>query len=216
MLKARAKLPAWVFFLPACGSILLVPGCFTSLAVDRLAPPVVDLKDYQPVAILPPADASGFAGSGSLLLTASQEVLKAKNYAVTAPERGVQVLQDMNQTPEEVSRNAALLRRFSESLRSRIILVATFLDYRLQKSYISSATSQVWQGAYYEYQSLPTYHQGFCEMKVSLKLLEAKKGAVVWAAEGRGRGPSASEERILRHLVADLMKDLPLLPEKRE
>ena len=189
MLNARAKRGACFFFLTACGSLILATGCFTHLAVDRSAPPAVDLKDYQPVAILPSSDAPGFAGSGSLLRAATQEVLKAKNFAVTAPEKGGAF---------------------------RITLVATFLDYRRQKSYISSSTSQVWPGASYEYQSLPTYHQGSCEMKVRLKMLDSEKGALIWTAEGTGRGPSGFEERILRHLVEDLLKDLPLLPEKRE
>jgi hypothetical protein len=216
MLPARAKMVACFFFLTACGSMIHAKGCFTHLAVERSAPPGVDLKDYQPVAILPSADTPGFADSGSLLLTTSQEILKAKNFTVPPPERAFQVLQDMNQTPQEVSRNAGLLRRFGESLSSRTLLLATFLDYRTQKSYLSSSTSQVWQGASYEYQSLPTYHQGICEMRVSLKMLDVEKGTVVWAAEGKGRGPSGAEKRILRQLVADLMKDLPLLPEKRE
>jgi hypothetical protein len=53
-------------------------------------------------------------------------------------------------------------------------------------------------------------------MKVRLKMLDSEKGALIWTAEGKGRGPSGFEERILRHLVEDLLKDLPLLPEKRE
>jgi hypothetical protein len=213
---AHAKMIARLFFFTACGALIVATGCFTSLTVERSAPPTVDLSDYQPVALLPPPDVAGFPGSGALLLRRSGELLKAKNFIVTPPERGVQVLQEMNQSPQEVSRNVALLRRFGESLRSRIIIVPTFLDYRTQKSYISASTSQVWRGASYEYQSLPTYHQGISEMNVRLKMLDSEKGTVVWTAEGKGRGPSGSEERILRQLVEDLMKDLPLLPEKRD
>jgi hypothetical protein len=196
--------------------MLLAAGCFTPLTVDRLLPPAGEFRDDRPMAILPAADAPGFAGSGALLQTTSLEILKAKHFVVTAPERGLQALQAMNQTPEAVSRNAGLLRRFGESLNAPIIFLATFLDFRTQKSYLSSSTTKVWQGASYEYQSLPTYHQGICEMKVSLKILDSEKGAVVWTAEGKGRGPSGSEQRILRLLVEELLKDLPLLPEKRE
>jgi len=216
MLNVRAKMIACFFCLTASGFLFLATGCFTSLAVDRSAPPVVALKDYQPIAILPSPDAPGFTGSGSLLLIVNQEVLKAKNFVLIPLQRAAQVLQDMHQTPQEVSGNAALLRRFGESLNSRIILLPAFLDYRTQKSYISSSTSQVWRGSSYEYQSLPTYHQGICEMRVTLKMLDSEKGVVVWRAEGKGRGPSGAEEKILRLLVEDLMKDLPLLPEKRE
>jgi hypothetical protein len=215
MPNARPKWVAWVFFLTACGAVILETGCFTQLRVERSAPPLVDLESYQPMAVLPSADAPGFPGSGSLVVTASREVLMAKNFVLTAPERGIQAIQEMGQTPEAVSRNAALLRRFAESLGSRIVLVASFLEFRSQKSYISSGTTQVWQGGSYEYQTLPTYHQGTCEMKVSLKLLEVEKAAVVWSAQGSGRGPSGSEEAILRQLVADLLKELPILPEKR-
>ena len=216
MLSEGAKRAAWFCFLIFCGSMPLAAGCMMRLTVDRSAPPVVDLKKYQPVAILPPADAPGFAGSGALLLAASQEVLKAKNFSVTVPQRADQVLQEMNLSAREVSRDPALRRRFGEILRSRIILVPTLLDYRSQKSYISSSTTQVWQGGAYEYQSLPTYHQGFCEMKISLEMFDVEKGTAVWTAEGRGRGLSGSEGGILRHLVMDLTRDLPLLPEKRE
>lgn len=215
MPNTRAKRGARFLFLTALGFMILAAGCFTHLTVDRAVPPAVDFKDHPPVAILPSADAPGFTGSGSLLQTTSLEILKAKNFTVTAPERSLQVLQEMKQTPEAVSRNAGLLRRFGESLSSPIVILASFLDFRTQKSYISSSTTQVWQGASYEYQSLPTYHQGICEMKVSLKMRDSEKGTVVWTAEGKGRGPSGSEQRILRSLVEDLMKDLPLLPEKR-
>ena len=216
MFSACAKWAAGLFFALSLAAALLTAGCLTRLAVDRSSPPVVDLKNFQPAAILPPADTPGFAGSGALLLAASREALKAKNFSVTAPARADQALQEMNLSAREVSREAALLRRFGQSLRARIILVATFLDLRVQRSYVSPSTTQVWHEGAYEYQSLPTFHQGVCEMKISLKLLDAENGTAVWTAEGRGRGPSGSEAGILRQLVADLTKGLPLLPEKRE
>ncbi len=216
MFGSPVRKSARLFLLAACGSLIFAAGCFTFLNVEPSAPPLVDLQEYQPVAVLPAADAPGFAHSGALLLAASREFLQAKRFSVADPDRVTRALWDLNRDAEDVARSAALLRRFGETLRSRTVLLATISDYRRQKSYISPGTSQVWQGAAYEYQSLPTYHQGVCEMKLSLKLLDPQKATAVWKAEGRGRGPTGSEERILRQLVEDLLKDLPLLPEKKE
>jgi hypothetical protein len=213
---ACARRFARFLFLITCGALVLAAGCMTRLAVERSTPPAADLSAYQPVAILPPPDAPGFAGSGELLFAASREALLTRNFAVTAPERADKVLQEMNLSAPEVSGDPALRRRFGEALRSRTVLLTALSDYRSQKSYISSSTTQVWHGAAYEYQSLPTYHQGICEMKISLKMLETEKGTLLWAAEGRGRGPSGTEADLLRRLVADLTRDLPFLPAKRE
>jgi hypothetical protein len=193
--------------------MILAAGCFTHSAVERSAAPLVELQDYQPVAVLPPADASGFAGSGALLRTAIHEALKAKNFTVTEPARADEVVRERNLSAEEISRGAAIQVRLGEALRSRIILVATFLDYRSQRSYVSSDTSQVWHGGAYEYQSLPTYHQGVCEMKIRLKMLAVEQGTAVWTAEGRASGPGGSERELLRRLVTDLTRTLPFLPE---
>jgi len=216
MFEVYCRMAARFLFFVASGAMIFVMGCFTSLAVAPSPPPAVDMRNDQPMAVLPPPDAAGFTGSGSLLLKINYELLKAKNFVVIPPEKGVHVLQEMAHPAQEVSRTPGLLRRFAESIGSPIVMVPIFLDYRPQKSYISSSTSQVWQGASYEYQSLPTYYQGFSEMKVCLKMFDSEKGEVVWTAEGKGRGPSGSEERILRHLVETLKKHLPLLPEKRE
>jgi len=216
MLTAFAHRGAWLILLISWGSLILAAGCLTRLAVDRSMRPAVDLNDYQPVAILPPADWPAFPDAGALLRTASREALKAKNFSLTEPEKAEQALQAMNLSAAEISRDAALQRRFGKSLQARIILVPILLDFRSQRSYISSSTTQVWHDGSYEYQSLPTYHQGVCEMKISLKMIDVEKGTVVWAAEGRGRGPSGSKEEILRRLVMDLTDGLPFLPKKRE
>jgi len=210
----RNRIRIWLF-IAALGAFILTSGCFTHLSVDRSTPPLIDFRDYQPMAILPIADVPAHPGSGSNLQRAIQEALEKKKFVLVAPERVGQVLLDLNQTPQGLLGDPGLLARFSEASGAKLIVVGALLDYRVQKSYFSSGTSQVWEGAFYEYQSLPTYHQGTCQMKVRLRVFEAQKGAGVWLAEGRGGGPSGSREKILRSLVEDLMKAVPPLSGKK-
>jgi hypothetical protein len=205
----------WLW-LPALAFMLLSGGCLTRLSVDRSGPPAVALEKHQPTAILPAADAPGFAGSGALLTKEAGESLAAKNFTVVAPERSLRALLEMNRSAPEVSRNPIYLRWFGDSLAARLVLLASFIDFRTQKSYVSSRTFQVWQGASYEYHSLPTYYQGMSEMKIRLKLLDPQTGGSVWESEGSARGPAGSEEEILRRLAADLLLGLPPLPGKGE
>jgi len=203
------------FWVAAFGAMILISGCFSRVSVDRSIPPPVNLKDFQPAVILPIADFPAGPESGSALLRATQEVLEQKGMVLISQERVGRVLADLNQTPQGLLADPSLLLSFADTSGAKLVVAGILLDYRVQKSYISSGTSQVWQGGFYEYQSLPTYYQGTCQMKVRLQMLDARMGKVVWLAEGRGSGPSGSQERILRSLVEDLMKEIPALREKR-
>jgi hypothetical protein len=211
------KINRW-FWIALCGFIFFTPGCFTRLSVDRSDPPILDLNNYQPLAILPVPDAPGYPHSGLSLQVAAEEVLQEKRFALVGQEKVVQVLTDLNQTARGVSSDPPLLARFSAALGSKMLVVGTFLSYRVQKSYIAPNISEVWPGAgsISGYQSLPTYYQGTCEIRVRLQMLESEKGAVVWMAEGKGSGPSGSEAKILHWLIEDLMKGLPPLPQQTE
>lgn len=203
------------FWVAAFGAMILITGCFSRVSVDRSIPPPVNLKEFQPAAILPIADFPEGPGSGSDLLRVTQEVLEQKGIALVSQERVGRVLADLNQTPQGLLADPVLLPPFSDAAGAKLVVVGVLLDYRVQKSYFSSGTSQVWEGGFYEYRTLPTYYQGTCQMKVRLQMLDARTGKVVWLAEGRGSGPSGSQERILRSLVEDLMKPIPPLQEKR-
>jgi hypothetical protein len=215
--SSRQKFIGW-FYLAACVSLFFTPGCLTRLQVDRPAPPLLDLKDHQPLAVLPVPDAPGYRHSGLSLQRATEDGLKEKNFALVAQEDLAQVLANLNQPAKDLSSDPALLARFRTALGSKILVVGTFLSYRVQKSYISPNITEVWPGAgpFPEYQSLPTYHQGTCAMKVRLQMLESGKGSVVWTAEGTASGPSGSEEKVLHSLIEDLMKDLDPLHLKKE
>jgi len=211
------KIIRWIW-IAVWAFIFFTPGCFTRLSIDRSDPPLLDLKNYQPLAILPVPDAPGYPHSGLGLQVAAEEALQEKRFALVAQEKVVQVLTDLNQTAQGVSSDPSLLARFSAALGSKMLVAGTFLSYRVQKSYIAPNISEVWPGAgsLPGYQSLPTYHQGTCEIRVRLKMLESEKGTVVWLAEGKGSGPSGSEAKILHWLMEDLMKGLPTLSPKTE
>lgn len=208
----------WWFCLAACGLLCLSPGCFTRIRVERPAPPLLDLKDLQPVAILPVPDAPGYRLSGFSLQLATEEVLKEKNFALIPQEKLAPALANLNQPAQVLSSDAEMLARFRVALGSKLLVVGTFLSYQVLKSYLSPSITEVWPGAgsLSEYQSLPTYHQGTCTMKVRLQMLESEKGTVVWTAEGTGSGPVGSKEKVLHLLLEDLMQDLPSLPPKAE
>ena len=215
--SSRKKFIGW-FYLAACGFLFFTAGCFTRLQVDRPAPPLLDLKAHQPLAVLPVPDAPGYRYSGFRLQRATEEGLKEKNFTLVDQETLTQVFANLSQPVKDLSSDPALLARLRTALGSKLLVVGTFLSYRVQKSYISPTVTEVWPGAgsLPEYQSLPTYYQGTCAMKVRLQMLESEKGSVVWTAEGTGSGPSGSEERVLHALVEDLMKDLDPLPPKKE
>jgi hypothetical protein len=211
----RPKTFSGWFLIAAFGAWILTSGCFSRWSVDRSFPPLLNLKENQPAALLPVADFPESAGSGSNLLQATREILEKKGFALISQEKVSQALAELNQTPQGLLADPTRLPPFSDATGSKLVVVGVLLDYRTQKSYLSSGTSQVWEGAFYEYRTLPTYHQGACQMKVRLQILEAQTGRVVWMAEGKGAGPSSSREKILRALVEDLMKEVPPLREKR-
>jgi hypothetical protein len=170
------------------------------------------------VAILPVPDAPGYRLSGFSLQLATEEVLKEKRFTLISQEKLAPVLANLNQPTQVLSSDPEMLARVRAALGSKILVVGTFLSYQELKSYISPSLTEVWPGAgsLSEYQSLPTYHQGTCTMKVRLQMLESEKGTVVWTAEGTGSGPIGSKEQVLHLLLEDLMNDLPSLPPKAE
>ena len=186
-MRSRPKTRSgWLLLLPL-GVLLLTPGCFTRLSVDKTAPPLLDLKNYQPVAILPIPDFRGHPGSGFNLQRMIEEGLTQKGFAVVAPERVINALMDLNQSPLSPSPNPNHLPRVGEALGSKILVVGSFLDYRLQKSYILLGHHPSLGWRLYGYQSLPTYHQGICQIRVRLQMIESEKGSTVWTAEGKGK-----------------------------
>ena len=205
------------FFLFLFSPLVMISlaGCFYNLNLDRSSPLEVNLKDYQPIAFLPIQEAPGFPESGSNLNDSIQARLAAKGIAFLNQEDVSPAIEELGLIPhtsQKLLAQSTSLRKLGERLKVKLILAGTLLDYHLQKSYVRSTAFQVWDGAMYDYRSLPTYYQGTCQIRLKLMLFDPEKGSVVWMAEGTVRGPSRSAESLGKKLVDRLLSDLPSLP----
>lgn len=187
MAETLKKSP-WVFPLLLAIAFTFA-GCLYNLDLEKVTPKPVAIKDYQPIAILSIPDASGYPGSGSDLYMALRLLLAAKGYRFL--EMG----------------EAKVL----DPPKARFLLLGQILEYSVQESYVRSESFPVWDGLQYEYRSLPTYHQGACQIRLLLRLLDQEKEAVVWRVEGRIRGPSQARKLLGQKLLERLLADIPPL-----
>ena len=193
-------------------SYLSLGGCLYNLNVDKSFSREVNFKASQPVAILPIQDASGYPQSGSDLNSFIYTFLAAKGYNLIPPGEISAVLQEFGLTPPNLIANPSSLIKTNERLKAKLLITGTLLEYSLQKPYVRSESFQVWEGGRYEYRALPTYHQGTCQIRLMLRVLELEKGSVLWMAEGKIRGPSQAANNLGKRLVERLLDGLPSLP----
>ena len=193
---------------------LLVGGCTSHVTLDRSSPLSINPEDYQPVALLPIADASGYPESGARLYSAVQGLLLEKQYALIDSTLVTRALEEVNLSPTQLLADPSSLKKFGERIMAKLLLTGTFLDFRIQKSYVSSKTFQVWDWdrLFYTDWILPTYHQGVCQIRLGLQMFDPGKDLMVWMAEGHGLGPAGSAVALERSLVQKLLEDLPSLP----
>jgi hypothetical protein len=191
---------------------LSLVGCFYNLDVDKSSFRKVNFQDFQPVAILPIQDASGYPQSGSDLNSFIYNFLAAKGYNLIAPGEVSSVFEEFGLTPQILLSSQSSLIKTNERLKAKLLITGTLLEYSLQKPYVRSESFQVWDGGRYEYRALPTYYQGTCQIKLMLRVLELERGSVLWMAEGRIRGPSLSAKNLGKRLVERLLNELPSLP----
>ena len=204
-----------------CSALLLITnllavGCFSRLALEKVNPLNIDLKNLQPIALLPIQDFPGFSESGSNLVSPIQDFLAGKGYHPIKPSEVSQVLEDLDLTPQNLLADPLSLRKVTERLQAKLFLVGSILEYRVEKSFIRPKDIpvwDVWDGPGYKYQTLPTYYQGTCQMRIRLSLLDPEKGSMIWTAEGTAKGPSRSIATLEKKLVEGLLGNLPsLLP----
>lgn len=195
---------------------LLAPGCFYKMDLGKVNGLNVDLKSLQPIALLPIQDFPGFPESGSNLAMTVQDLLARRGCTLIQPSATSQVLEEFDLSPQNLLSAPSSLIKVNERLQAKLFLAGTILEYRVQKSFIRSQDFpiwDVWNGRGYEYRILPTYHQGTCQMRLRLSLLEPERGSVIWQAEGRVSGPSSAIEALRKKLVEGLLENFPsLLP----
>jgi hypothetical protein len=220
----RGKLLLWrlgklkIFGAAFILSLNILPvGCFYKMDLAKVNGPNVDLQSLQPIALLPIQDFPGFPESESNLVMPLQDLLARRGCALIQASATSQVLEELDLRPQNLLAAPSSLMKVNERLQAKLFLLGTILEYRVEKSFIRSQEFplwDVWNGRGYEYRTLPTYHQGTCQMRLRLSLLEADRGSVIWMAEGRVRGPSSSIEALSRKLVQGLLENFPsLLPQ---
>ncbi len=196
---------------------ILAPGCFYKMDLAKVNGRNVDLKSLQPIALLPIQDFPGFPESGSNLIIPLQDLLARRGCTLIQASATSQVLEELDLRPQILLSAPSSLMKVNERLQAKLFLVGTILEYRVEKSFLRSKEFplwDVWNGRGYEYRILPTYHQGTCQMRLRLSLLEAERGSVIWMAEGRVSGPTSSIEALGRRLVQGLLENFPsLLPQ---
>jgi hypothetical protein len=190
---------------------LLSAGCVYRLKLDRSYPLNGTLKDFQPLAVLPIRDAAGYPESGVILYLSVQRFLAQKGYTLVNPSAVARTMAELNLTPENLLSDPPALANASKLMKARLLVEGTILEYSFQKSYVSSQDFQVWDGPVYQYRTLPTYHQGTCQMRLRLRMLDPEKGSSVWLAEGSSSGPSSSAEFLKEKLVERLLESFPSL-----
>jgi hypothetical protein len=191
---------------------LLTGGCFSSLDLQKVSPLNGDLKNLQPIALLPIQDFPGFPESGTNLASPVQDFLGRIGYLLVKPSEVSQVLEELDLTPQNLLADPLSLRKVKERLQAKLFLVGSILEYRLKKSFIRPQDIpiwDVWDAPGYKYQTLPTYHQGTCQITLRLSLLDPEKGSMIWTAEGTANGPSRSIPTLEKKLVEGLLGNLP-------
>ena len=79
----------------------------------------------------------------------------------------------------------------------------------MKKSYWDASTFEVRDREPHDYVTLPTYHHGTSQIRLILRMFEAGKGDLVWAAAGTIHAQSGSHEEYARKLAERLLKELP-------
>ena len=86
-------------------ALIIVPlsaGCIYRLKLDRSYPVKVNLKDFQPLAVLPIRDAAGYPESGVTLYLSAQHFLAQKGYTLVNPSEVARAMAELNLTPENL------------------------------------------------------------------------------------------------------------------
>ncbi len=189
----------------------LSSSCAHKVRLDRSTPLQVAADDFQPIALLPLPEASGYPESGTDADSFIALSFATKGYRVIDSLAVSKILGHLGLSSEKIFSDPSGLRRFKEESGAKLLLIGNFLDYRIRKAHLGEKTYQVWDGVTYEYQSLPTYYKGTFQARLKLRLMNPENGHVVWTAEGSAEGSSLSAKTLIQKLIHELLEELPSL-----
>ncbi|MGB9698854.1 MAG: hypothetical protein ACPL5I_05655 [Thermodesulfobacteriota bacterium] len=182
--------------------MLCLGGCLYQLALEKPQGTYLslNLKSY-PLAIAPALDAPGFPESGKILTQSLHDILKEKGFSLIGAQDGV--------VPSASSMATLEANNLPEKLGTNFLLIGSILEYAQEASAIGSAGFPAWQGTHDEYIFLPTYRQGYCQLRIKLTLWNLENKTVFWEREGKISGPSFARQPLLRRLLRHLCADFP-------
>ena len=206
----RTPLGLRKYSVPILAAIFLslLGACLYRVNMEPPVSPKVDPAKYQPLALLPVQDASGYPASGSDLYPIIRDSLEKKGYNLVSESEVAGTLEEMKLTSLLLLSDRDSLKKFAERLQVRLLMIATLPEYSVQKSRLGSQTLQVWDGASFTDQMLPTFFGGSSQVRLILRMFESEKGELVWMSEGTIRASRESAKTYARKLAERLLRAL--------
>jgi hypothetical protein len=192
--------------------LLFPAGCFYTLSVEPPSPLEIDPKEYQPTALFPIPPPPDHAQGSAIVYSLIRDSMEKKGYVLVQKAAVSAMLAEMKVTPLLLLSDPESLGEIGEGLKAKLLVIGTIPLYKIRKASWGAQTTQVLDREGFDYMALPTYFWGSFEMRLVLRMFEAKNGALVWAAEGRVRGLGASAENYAQKLVDRLLTGLPEIP----
>jgi hypothetical protein len=191
-------------------------GCFYRVTLEPAVSLKIDPREYQPVALLPFPAAPGAADAGSELYPFIRDSLEKKGYTLVKDAEVLEALEKMKLNPLLLLSERDSRIKICERLRSRLLMIGILPEYRVQKSYLGSQSSEAFDGKSYSDRLLPTYFRGSSHIHLVLRIFEAQQGELVWLSKGTIRASSDSAGNYSRELADRLLQRLPAVrpPEK--
>jgi hypothetical protein len=206
----RAK--NFIFPLGATVLLLLSAGCLYHLTVKLPSPPEIDIKELQRVVLFPIPPSPHSADGNTAVYSLLRDSLEKKGYVLAEKAEVSAMLEEMKITPFLLLSDPDSLRDIGLRLRANLLIIGTIPLYKIREGSWGAQTTQVWGREGFDYLALPTYFWGRFEMRLVLRMFEAKNGDLVWTAEGNIHGLGASAENYAKKLVDRLLKGLPQVP----
>ncbi len=184
-------------------------GCFYRVTLEPAVSLKIDPREYQPVALLPLHAASGPADAGAELYPFLRDSLQEKGYALVKEEEVLVALEEMNLNPVLLVSERDSRIKICERLKARLLMIGILPEYKVQKSYLGSQSSEAFDGQSFSDRLLPTYFRGSSQVHLVLRIFEAQKGDLVWLSKGTIKASSDSAGTYSRKLADRLLQSLP-------